>query len=80
VIAIPRDALVLRRDGTRVFRIKADNSAEPVTIVSGIASGELIEVKGGIQAGDKVVTRGGERLRPGQQVMIINETHSKEQP
>ncbi|MCK5640398.1 MAG: efflux RND transporter periplasmic adaptor subunit [Gammaproteobacteria bacterium] len=80
VIAIPRDALVLRRDGTRVFRIKEDNSAEPLTVTTGIASGDLIEVKGGIQAGDKVVTRGGERLRPGQQVMILNETQSKEQP
>ncbi len=70
VVVIERDALVIRRDGTRVFRIKDDNTAEPVTVTAGIASGSLIEVGGEIKPGDKVVTRGGERLRPGQKVQI----------
>ncbi|UCE90197.1 MAG: efflux RND transporter periplasmic adaptor subunit [Pseudomonadota bacterium] len=70
VIAIPRDALVLRRDGIRVFRVKEDNTAEVVIVSTGVASGELIEVQGGIRAGDRVVVRGGERLRPGQPVAV----------
>lgn len=70
VIAIPRDALVLRRDGTRVFRVKEDNTAEVVIVSTGIAAGDFIEVEGGIRAGDRVVVRGGERLRPGQPVAI----------
>ena len=69
VVAIPRDALVLRRGGTAVFRIDANNQAERVSVTPGIAQGELIEVDG-IAPGDRVVTRGGERLRPGQPVAV----------
>lgn len=70
VLAIPRDALVLRREGTSVYRIDAEGLAERVSVNPGIAVGELIEVDG-IQSGDRVVIRGGERLRPGQSVTII---------
>lgn len=70
VLAVPRDALVLRRSGASVYRVKADDTAEQVEVSTGMASGGLIEVKGGLQAGDKVVIRGGERLRPGQSVAI----------
>jgi RND family efflux transporter MFP subunit len=71
VIAVPRDALVLRRDGVYVFRIDEDMQAERITVQTGIAAGSLIEVVGDIKHGDKVVTRGGERLRPGQSVTIL---------
>ena len=70
VLAIPRDALVLRRDGKTVYRIDAEGLAQRVPVTTGIAVGGLIEVDG-IQSGDRVVTRGGERLRPGQSVTII---------
>lgn len=69
VIAVPRDALVIRRDNISVFRIGEGNIADKVTVTTGIANGSLIEVSG-IDAGDQVVTRGGERLRPGQAVAI----------
>ena len=72
VLAVPRDALVLRRDGAAVFRVVADNKAERVPVQLGVASGVLVEVIGDIKAGDRVVTRGGERLRPGQVVKILN--------
>lgn len=72
VVAIPRDALVLRRDGTAVFRVGAENKAERVVVQLGVASGSLVEVIGDIKPGDRVVTRGGERLRPGQTVAILN--------
>ena len=70
VLAVPRDALVLRRDGTMVYRIDDEGLAQRVEVNTGIAVGEFIEVDG-IQSGDRVVTRGGERLRPGQSVTII---------
>ena len=82
VIVVPRDALVLRREGSSVYRVKkvtqkdeegkdkTVDTAERVVVTPGIASGEWIEVIGGIQAGDLVITRGGERMRPGQRVMI----------
>jgi hypothetical protein len=74
VLAIPRDALVLRRDGTTVYRVDAEGLAQRVPVTTGIAVGPLIEVDG-IQSGDRVVIRGGERLRPGQSVTIIERVH-----
>ncbi|MBV1900800.1 MAG: efflux RND transporter periplasmic adaptor subunit, partial [Kordiimonadaceae bacterium] len=68
VVSIPRDALVLRREGTFVFRIKDDNTAERLLVRTGSATGSFVAVKGGITGGDRVVVRGGERLRPGQAV------------
>ena len=70
VVAIPRDALVLRRDGAAVYRVDENGLADRVAVTPGIAQGELIEVDG-IAPGDRVVIRGGERLRPGQPVMIM---------
>jgi len=75
VLTVPRDALVLRRDGTTVYRIDAEGLAQRISVHTGIAVGEHIEVDG-IQSGDRVVIRGGERLRPGQNVTII-ETGAK---
>lgn len=68
VVAVPRDALVLRREGTYVFRVKDDNTAERLMVTTGAATGKQVAVVGGITRGDKVVVRGGERLREGQPV------------
>ena len=59
----------LRRDGAVVFRVSGNDLAERVAVTPGIAQGSLIEVDG-IAPGDRVVTRGGERLRPGQPVIV----------
>lgn len=74
VLTIPRDALVLRRDGKTVYRIDAEGLAQRVPVTTGVAVGPLIEVDG-VQSGDRVVIRGGERLRPGQSVTIIETVH-----
>lgn len=73
-LSVPRDALVLRRDGSFVYRVKEDNSAEKLAVTTGVAMGEFIQVSGALQVGDQVVINGSERLRPGQQVRIINST------
>jgi multidrug efflux pump subunit AcrA (membrane-fusion protein) len=73
VLAVPRDALVLRRDGSSIFKVNQDGVAEKVSVEIGIASGDYVEVKGDLKDGDPVVIRGGERLRPGQKVQIISE-------
>lgn len=71
VLAMPRDAMVLRSGRVMVYRVKADNTAEALVVTTGIAQGDLIEVKGALKAGDRVVTRGGERLRPGQPLRLL---------
>jgi multidrug efflux pump subunit AcrA (membrane-fusion protein) len=71
-LVVPRDALVLRREGNVVFRINGENKAERVPVNLGVASGEMIAVEGELNAGDKIVIRGSERLQPGQTVAIKN--------
>ena len=70
VLAVPRDALVLRGDGIAVFVVDEERKAQRIRVTTGIGSGEMIEVRGPIQPGDKVVVRGNERLRPGQEVRL----------
>lgn len=68
VLAVPRDALVLRREGTSVFRVQADNTVEQVPVITGLGDGSHIEVIGDLETGDQVVTRGAERLSSGMEV------------
>ena len=65
---VPRDALVMRREGITVFRLAGDSTVEQVSVTTGIADGDYIEVSDGILPGDRVVIRGNERLRDGQAV------------
>ena len=73
-VLVPRDALVLRREGVYVFRViegpEGKSVAERIQIETGIADLNRIEVIGKIQAGDFVITRGGENLRPGMAVSV----------
>ncbi len=70
VIAVPRDALVIRSDGIVVYRVNGEGVSESVKVTTGIANDTHIEVSGGVQPGDKIVVRGNERLRPGQKLLI----------
>ena len=65
VVSIHRDALVLRKGSSTVFKVNAENMAEQVSIEVGVGDGDYIEVIGDVAAGDAVVVRGGERLRAG---------------
>jgi RND family efflux transporter MFP subunit len=76
-LAVPRDALVLRQNGSFVFRINADNKAEQVEVEVGDSSGELIAVHGNLAEGDRVAIRGAENLSEGAEVRIlVSETAS----
>lgn len=70
VLAVPRDALVLRPEGVSVFVVDENSQARQVTVITGIGSGDQIEVRGTVKSGDTVVVRGNERLRPGQPVSV----------
>lgn len=70
LVAVPRDALVLRGSEMFVLRVAPDNTVEKVRVDTGIGLGSLVEVIGDITGGDRLVTRGAERLQPGQAVAI----------
>lgn len=72
VLAVPRDALVLRRSGSHLFKVNGEQKAERVQVQTGIAAGDYIQVSGALDAGERVVTRGNERLRPGMAVADKN--------
>ncbi|MCU0755705.1 MAG: efflux RND transporter periplasmic adaptor subunit [Xanthomonadales bacterium] len=72
VLVVPRDAVVLRREGSHVLRIGTDAQAERVAVETGDRHGERIEVRGELAVGDRVIVRGGERLREGQRVAVAD--------
>ena len=70
LVAVPRDALVLRGSEIFVLRVTPDNVVEKITVNTGIGLGSLVEVIGNVKGGDRVVIRGAERLQPGQPVVV----------
>ncbi len=70
VLAVPRDALVLRKDDIFIYAIK-DDKAVKISIKPGIAVGDYIEVIGQLDVGSLIVVRGNERLMDGQDVQIL---------
>jgi len=70
LVAVPRDALVLRGSEMFVLRVTSENTVEKVNVATGIGLGNLVEVIGDVNGGDRVITRGAERLKPGQEVVI----------
>ena len=70
VLAVPRDALILRREGASVFKVLSDNTVEQVYVITGLGAGSHIEIIGDLSPGDRVVIRGAERLSTGMTVNI----------
>ncbi|MDB5974356.1 MAG: efflux transporter periplasmic adaptor subunit [Nevskia sp.] len=70
LLAVPRDALIIRAEGMTVFRIR-NEKAERVAVKPGIADGDWIAVDGLLTPGDSVVIRGGESLHDQDKVQIV---------
>lgn len=68
VLAIPRDAVILRSNSQYVFVVDEDKKAHKRDVQLGYAQDDRIEVIGEIEQGATVIVRGGERLRDGQLV------------
>ena len=74
-IAVPRDAILIRSDGTYVVAIDGEHTAHRIKVQLGKAQGQWINVQSNsklLRAGQNVAVRGAERLRQGQQVSISN--------
>jgi RND family efflux transporter MFP subunit len=69
-MVIHQDALVLREEGSFVYRVNVDNKVEKVMVVTSINLGHFIAVTGELKSGDQVVIRGAETLQDGTEVKI----------
>lgn len=70
-LTVPRDALVLRSEGSFVFRINSENKAERIKVEIGDSSGTMVAVAGSLLEGDRVAIRGAENLREGADVKVM---------
>lgn len=70
-LTVPRDALILRSEGSFVFRINSENKAERIRVEIGDSSGTLVAVSGSLTEGDRVAIRGAENLREGSDVKVM---------
>ncbi len=70
-LTVPRDALILRSEGSFVFRINGENKAERIKVDIGDSSGTLVAVTGALIEGDQVAIRGAENLREGSDVKVM---------
>lgn len=71
-LAVHRDALLLRSDGTYIVKIDENNIAHKLKVEVGKGKNEWVMISGDIKVGDKVAVRGAERLNQGQLVLIQN--------
>jgi RND family efflux transporter MFP subunit len=71
VLAVPRNALVLREENTYIFKVDAHGIVQRVAVETGTEQGTLVEVRGAIATGDRVIVRGAERLAAGQKVRTV---------
>ena len=69
-MVIHQDALVLREEGSFVYRVNDENKVEKVMVSTSTNLGHLIAVKGDLKPGDQIVIRGAETLQEGNDVKI----------
>lgn len=70
VVAVPRDAVILRREGDFVLRVDNAGKAERLAVKTGATVDGLVEISGDVRAGDRLIVRGGERVDAGQSVSV----------
>ncbi len=71
-LAVHRDALLLRSDGTYIVKIDENNTARRLKVKVGKGKDQWVSVVGDLKEGDRVAIRGAERLAEGQSVVIQN--------
>jgi multidrug efflux system membrane fusion protein len=69
-LTVPRKAVVAGQQGSYVFVVQRDSTAETKAVTVDRTAGELAVVSGEIEPGDRVVTDGQLRLRQGSKVQV----------
>lgn len=67
-LVVPRDAVVVRREGSFVYRVTAASVAQRVPVTVGTGKGSRVAVNGALKEGERIVVRGADRLEDGQKV------------
>ena len=70
VLMVPEDAIVLRSDGSVVFRLVGADEVERVQVTTGVHRDDLVEISHGLVADDVIVVRGQSRLIDGSVVEV----------
>lgn len=79
-LVVPRDAVVIRTEGSAVFRLKdgpmvkgaASRVAERVPVRLGVSEGSFVAVEGALGPDDEIVIRGAETLADGATVRVVD--------
>jgi RND family efflux transporter MFP subunit len=71
-LMVHKDALVLGGPTPAVYKVN-DKRAHIVNVEILGYQGERVEIRGELSPGDSVVVRGNERIRDGQQVMVLSD-------
>lgn len=69
-LTVPRDALILRRNGSFVVKVAEDNSVSRLSVEVGKGDKARVAITGDLKHGDRVATRGAERLVDGDKVLV----------
>jgi len=67
--AVPKSALLTRDGRSILFLVKGDKVIQ-TDVVTGVLSGDMIEIKSGIKPGDKVAAKSLDKLKDGSRVRI----------
>ena len=70
VMLVPEEAVLLRADGSVVFRMKGDREVERIPVRTGPHRDGWIEIESGLQPNDRVVVRGHNGLIHGAVVQL----------
>jgi len=69
-LTVSRDALIVRKEGTFVVKVDAENKAHRLLVKVGKGSLDRVTIVGDLQHGDNIAIRGAERLKEGQSVVV----------
>jgi membrane fusion protein, multidrug efflux system len=69
-LVVPAAAIQRGPQGTYVFTVKPDKTAEMRKVAVGLTQGNITELASGLQPGELVVTDGQDKLQPGNKVEI----------
>lgn len=69
-LTVPRDALIIRKSGSYVVKVGADNTVSRLNVMVGKGNKERVSITGNLKHGDNVAIRGAERLTDGDKVVV----------